>query len=70
MQLRKKKGEKFRISKLKTLGKQIGIQTSPIWLNMVTTVFMHLQAEGEETPFFLCTNKYCWINRLLWAQEN
>ena len=70
MQLRKKKREKFRISKLKTMSKQIKIQTSPIWRNMVTTVFMHLQAEGEDTPFFLSTNKHGWINRLLWAQEN
>lgn len=38
MQLRKKKPEKFRISKLKTMGKQISIQTSLIYLNMVTTV--------------------------------
>lgn len=38
MQLRKKKPEKSRISKLKTMGKQISIQTSLIYLNMVTTV--------------------------------
>lgn len=38
MQLRKKKTEKFRISKLQTMGKQISIQTSLIYLNMVTTV--------------------------------
>ena len=52
MQLRKKKPEKFRISKLKTMGKQISIQTSLIYLNMVTTVFMHLQAEGAFLPFY------------------
>lgn len=52
------------------MGKQISIQTSPICLNKVTTVFMHLQAEGEDTLFFLSTNKHGWINRLLWAQEN
>ena len=53
MQLRKKKKpEKFRISKLKTMGKQISIQTSLIYLNMVTTVFLHLQAEGAFLPFY------------------